>query len=79
MKPAVILALLGITSASVVQQRLQTKLLDHENDTDDVVTDFDQAFVQISDHENDTNDLLQTQNTQWEMYLEEAGKTVKNQ
>ena len=83
MKPAVIFALLGITSASLIQKRIQSQsfvqLQDHENDTDDVIADLDKAFVQLDDHDNDTEDLLQTKNTpQWDVYLEEAGQTVKN-
>ena len=83
MKPAVILALLGITSASLIQKRMQSQSLvqlrDHENDTDDVIPDLDKAFVQLTDHENDTEDLLQTKTKEWDMYLEEAGQTVKQQ
>ena len=85
MKPAVILALLGITSASLIQKRIQSQsfvqLQDHENDTDDVMIDLDKSFVQLTDHENDTEDLVQqeVQDAQWNTYLEDAGETVKHQ
>ena len=42
-----------------------------------MIPDLDKAFVQLSDHDNDTEDLLQTKNAQWDMYLEDAGQSVK--